>query len=456
MKPSLYSFFVWSAGSDRQVLDRCGKSEHIKHAGYGGLVWVPAILGLFSMIYAISTLTDKWPVFVAAGTVWALIVFIFDRFIVSTFRKSESPRKDILSFLFFSRLLFSIGIGIVVSHPLVLLVFDDSLRQELLSMQDEGEEKLFSDYETSINVVRARDSLLKAEIEAKLFERQCKEKLLLFEMSGKDTTLNCGTTSGMQQYGPRSREIKEEITYLNAEIADLRLRNFDKINENNQEIAKLQKEREGKIAGFRDRFSTNYLAREIALERLMKEEVGGQTVRWTMWFLMVFFILVDILPVSFKAATKPGEYDRLLEQEGAYTSQSSPAYERAQEDLVRKSLVDQLTGHRIEKVAEHVSAWQGSFPALKEKTAEYINVEIPYDFHRETPPSEPFSLLGADARTLWMRAIRFLFFAILQAGCLYLITRHPIYLGWAIPLLFLLNFGVDYLVRQFFTSAKPA
>lgn len=419
-------------------------------------MWVPAILGLFSMIYAISTLTGKWPVYVAAGTVWALIVFIFDRFIVSTFRKSDSPRKDILSFLFFSRLLFSIGIGIVVSHPLVLLVFDDSLRQELLTMQDEGEEKLFQDYEASINVVRGRDSLLKAEIEAKLFERQCKEKLLLFEMSGKDTTLNCGTTSGMRQYGPRSKEIKEEITYLNAEIADLRMRNFEKISENNQETVKLQKEREEKIAAFRERFSTNYLAREIALERLMKEEVGGQTVRWTMWFLIIFFILVDILPVSFKAATKPGEYDRMLEQEGLYTSQSSPAYERAQEDLVRRSVVDQLTGYRIGKVAEHVSGWQGAFPALKEKAGEYINVEIPYGSHRETQPSEPFSLMGADARTLWMRAIRFLFFTFFQTGCLYLITKHPVFLGWAIPALFLLNIGVDYLVRQFFTSAKPA
>lgn len=142
----------------------------------------------------------------------------------------------------------------------------------------------------------------------------------------------------MRQYGPRSKEIKEEITYLNTEIADLRMRNFEKISENNQETVKLQKEREEKVAAFRERFSTNYLAREIALERLMKEEVGGQTVRWTMWFLIIFFILVDILPVSFKAATKPGEYDRMLEQEGLYTSQSSPAYERAQEDLVRRSV----------------------------------------------------------------------------------------------------------------------
>jgi hypothetical protein len=55
MKGLLFDFFVWSAGSDREILDRTGRSEHIKHAGYGGLVLVPAVLGLFSMMYAVST-----------------------------------------------------------------------------------------------------------------------------------------------------------------------------------------------------------------------------------------------------------------------------------------------------------------------------------------------------------------------------------------------------------------
>ncbi|MDX2071341.1 MAG: DUF4407 domain-containing protein, partial [Haliscomenobacter sp.] len=117
MKGLFYDFFVWSAGSDREILDRTGRSEHVKHAGYGGLVLVPAVLGLFSMMYAVSTLTDKPFVYIGAGIVWACIVFTFDRFIVSTFRKSDSARKDLFSFLFLSRLLFSIGIGVLVSHP---------------------------------------------------------------------------------------------------------------------------------------------------------------------------------------------------------------------------------------------------------------------------------------------------------------------------------------------------
>jgi hypothetical protein len=446
MKKQLYDFFVWCAGSDREVLDRCGRSEHIKHSGYGGLVLVPAILGLFSMMYAISTLTDKTFVFIGAGIIWALIVFIFDRFIVATFRKSDSPRKEIFSFLFFSRLLFSIGIGILVSHPIVLLVFDDSLEQELFQMKEEGEKAIYAQYEGNIDTVRGRDNGLKSEVEIKLTERQCKEKLLLFEMSGKDTTLNCGTTSGIKQYGPRANEIKEEIRYLNDEIALLRSKNFEKIDVNAGEIGKLQKERADKLANFNKQFSYNYLAREIALERLEVKPIGGKTVQWTKWFLIIFFILVDILPVSFKAATKPGEYDRLLDLEKDVTGTSFPAYERAQEDRVRKALIDQLTDHRIAEMGQAIKDRKGTFPDLLQQLAQYLNVRLPFTYGQDdTTAHDTFSEFWQENGQAVMQ---YAFFALIQAAVLVLFTRNWAYLAGGIWLLFLMNALVGRLVNR--------
>ncbi|MFZ4560308.1 MAG: DUF4407 domain-containing protein [Saprospiraceae bacterium] len=453
MKKPLYNFFVWAAGSDREVLDRCGQSEHIKHAGYGGLVLVPALLGLFSMVYAISTLTDKWWVYTSAGIVWAAIVFVFDRFIVSTFRKSDSPRKDMLSFLFASRLFFSIGIGIVISHPTVLLVFDDSLQQEMLSMKEEGEEALRDEYEILLQAVRTRDSILNAAVTARLEERRCKETLLLFEMSGKDTTVTCGTTSGMRQYGPRAQEIKEEITYLNREIQQLQQRTASKSAQNRAEIAKLQKERDDKIAQFRKQFSTNYLAREIALERLMGKEPGGGTVRGTMWFLILFFILIDILPVSFKAATQPGLYDRLIEGEKAFEPQATPGYERQQEDSVRKHLVDEMATRRIRDISEKAQASNQSFPEIRKDLETYVNVQTPYRFGADTERESP-SPSRLDLGQIGMHALRYVLFASAQAGLLYVATQEPLFLTWFFPVLIALNAGVDQIVRSFFEKNK--
>ena len=446
MKGLFYDFFVWSAGSDREILDRTGRSEHVKHAGYGGLVLVPAVLGLFSMMYAVSTLTDKPFVYIGAGIVWACIVFTFDRFIVSTFRKSDSARKDLFSFLFLSRLLFSIGIGVLVSHPIVLLVFDDSLEQELFAMKEEGEKAIYAQYENTIDVVRNRDSTLKGEVELKLAERACKEKLLLFEMSGKDTTMNCGTTSGMKQYGPRANEIKEEIGYLNEEIAALRNKNDVKIGDNTKEIAKLQAEREAKLKGFQDQFSYNYLAREVALERLEAKPVGGTSVKWTKWFLIVFFVLVDILPVFFKASTKQGEYDRLMDKESESTANSFPAYERAQEDLVRKAYVDQLAKHRLDEVTRTIKDNTGPFPALKTELSQYLNVNTPFDYGKTADGQpDPVQKLWTSNGLDWLR---YSFYSIGQSGFLVAFTRDWAYLTGGVWVFFLLNLLIGYVVKR--------
>lgn len=446
MKGLFYDFFVWSAGSDREILDRTGRSEHVKHAGYGGLVLVPAVLGLFSMMYAVSTLTDKPFIYIGAGIVWACIVFTFDRFIVSTFRKSDSARKDLFSFLFLSRLLFSIGIGVLVSHPIVLLVFDDSLEQELFAMKEEGEKAIYAQYENTIDVVRNRDSLLKGEVEIKLAERACKEKLLLFEMSGKDTTMNCGTTSGMKQYGPRASEIKEEIRYLNEEIAALRNKNDVKIGDNTKEIAKLQAERDTKLKGFQDQFSYNYLAREVALERLEAKPVGGTSVKWTKWFLIVFFVLVDILPVFFKASTKQGEYDRLMDKESESTANSFPAYERAQEDLVRKAYVDQLAKHRLDEVTRTIKDNTAPFPELKSELSQYLNVNTPFDYGKTADGQpDPVQKLWTNNGLDWLR---YSFYSIGQSGFLVAFTRDWAYLTGGVWVFFLLNLLIGYVVKR--------
>ena len=327
MKDFLYNFFVWCAGSDRNILDRCGESEHIKHAGYGGLVIVPAVLGLVSMTYAISTLTDSLYLFVGTGIIWALIVFTFDRFIVSTFKKSSSIRKDIFSTLFFSRLIFAIGIGIIVSHPLILLIFDDSLEQELTNMKIEGEESIRNQMSVPISKLRALNAELRSPLDSLTEFRKCLRILLRYESSGKDTILNCGTSSGRINYGTRSRKLEAEIHDLAYEIKEEEKRIKYELSQNNAKIEDLIRESDDKIRDFK--FSTNYLAREIALSRIQNDEKkGGKVVRYTAWFLMLFFILVDILPVALKTVTKSGEYDRRLLLEDGFKITMTHAKEK--------------------------------------------------------------------------------------------------------------------------------
>ena len=369
------SFFIWCAGSDEALLNRCSQKEQIKHAGMGALVLVPAVLGLFSMSYALSTLHDSPLVYLGGGLVWAAIVFAIDRFIVSTFTKRESIRKDFFSFQFFARALFAVGIGVLVSHPMVLLVFNDSLEQELVKMREEQEDELRSNYDTLAAVTRNRNTTLGQQLSDKEKERREWQQFLSFEISGVDTTMACcGATTGLRYYGPATKKIEDRIATLGNEIAVLRTGADSTVTNNNKEISAVQSKRDSALQTLRNTFSFDYVAREVALTRLEAREVGGSAVTYTKWFLLIFFIFVDILPVFLKVATERGEYDLRLESE-KINIHVPYGYDRDQNEWVERNYIDRNTKLRVDEINREFDDYQprsGKYSELKEHSKEYL------------------------------------------------------------------------------------
>src|SRR5215212_451021 len=99
----------------------------------GALVLIPAVLGLFSMMYAISTIAPDPRAYILAGLVWFFIVVAIDRYLVSTIYKSSLSKGYGRVFGIFARVILAVFVGLAVSHPIVLLFFRDSLTQELVT-----------------------------------------------------------------------------------------------------------------------------------------------------------------------------------------------------------------------------------------------------------------------------------------------------------------------------------
>jgi len=307
LKSTLYRFLIGCAGSDSDILNRCPRSEHIKHAGFGALVLVPATLGLFSMTYAISTFVDNPYLYVAAGIVWAGIVFIFDRFIISTFRKKGSVVKDISSLTFLSRLIFSAFVGIAVAHPLVLLYFHESIE---VNMAETAHAKM--DSIENVYQLQKKDLLLQRDTidnSAKALSDtiHTQENILHDEIKG--VVRHDDRTTGRPGEGPTFKYDTAYLHRLYADLAQTQTANITKKMENGQAIAKLDSARQSKIG--RLTFSHDYLEREKALGRLT---ASNAIIKITTWFLIIFFILVDILPVTWKGLTSRGPYDEYLNE----------------------------------------------------------------------------------------------------------------------------------------------
>ena len=79
-------FLWWCAGAHQQLLKEY-PSEHPKYAGLGGVILATFILAALSSGYAIFSVFDNAIWAVAFAIVWGLIIFNFDRLLVSTMRK---------------------------------------------------------------------------------------------------------------------------------------------------------------------------------------------------------------------------------------------------------------------------------------------------------------------------------------------------------------------------------
>lgn len=307
MKSKLYRFLIFCAGSDEDILARCPRSEHIKHAGFGALVLVPATLGLFSMTYAISTFAESPYVYILAGLVWAGIVFTFDRFVISTFRKKSSIAKDALSVTFLSRLVFSIFVGIAVAHPLVLLYFHESIAVNMDEVAHAKVDSIENIYQLQRKSYQLQTDTLDNNLKALNDTIHLQERILHDEIKG--VVRGDDRTTGKAGEGPT---FKYDTAYLNRlyfDAAQARKSNEAKRLENSIAIIKLDSARNSKIK--RLTFSRDYLEREKALQRLSD---SNPIIRVTTGFLILFFILVDILPVTWKGLTSKGPYDEYLNE----------------------------------------------------------------------------------------------------------------------------------------------
>jgi len=115
-------FLWWCSGAYQGLLKDC-PSEQTKYAGLGGVLLATFALAALSAGYAIySVFADSvWAVLFAI--VWGLIIFNFDRFLVSTMRKYGVTRQKQI-WMATPRLALAILIGFTIARPLELKIFE--------------------------------------------------------------------------------------------------------------------------------------------------------------------------------------------------------------------------------------------------------------------------------------------------------------------------------------------
>ncbi|MBO6271728.1 DUF4407 domain-containing protein [bacterium] len=128
MKSNYINEFLWScAGVNKEIL-RLYPSDWAKYAGSGGTILFTAIMAMISGGYAMYFVFNNIIISILFAIIWGLLIFNLDRFIVNsmyTDGKDNITWRKLKSAL--PRFIMAIFIGIVISTPLEMKIFNDRI-----------------------------------------------------------------------------------------------------------------------------------------------------------------------------------------------------------------------------------------------------------------------------------------------------------------------------------------
>jgi len=365
-KPNDTRFLWWCAGAHQQLLKEF-PSEHTKYAGLGGVILATFVLAALSAGYAVYSVFGNIGWTLAFACIWGLIIFNFDRFLVSTMRKyGVSARKQLWMTL--PRIVLALLIGITIARPLELKIFEKEIDTKVA--QNMHHKILVNDSllqrENQLQVQTAaaeRDRLLGRKLSLEDTLHRLKQAYVQ-EADGTGGSGRRGienlTRLKMDAYSSSLKQAAPEMQQLDAAV----LRQDSIINGARALLEDKRRQYEATVKN-----NVGFLERNKALSDLSDEE---PSVQWTSLLLSLLIILIEIGPILSKLIMQVGPYDiALAKEELIYMAaaendirkdkeisfaKKKAFYEKQKE--VSGQLADKMTALQRKHIDEELDKWE--------------------------------------------------------------------------------------------------
>ena len=303
-------FLMVCSGGSIHILKKT-PSEWNKFSGIGGIVLFTAVFATLSAGYAMFTVFDDLWISIGFAILWGLMIFNLDRYIVSSIKKTGTWWNQILMAI--PRLILATFLGIIISKPLELKIFEKEVNKQLNTIIQRNKTKLQAEMTGRILQQSGPFDTEKKQIQAKTIAYQKSYDSAAVELEKEILGKQSSLTSGKVGYGTnakRKAELKEQrrqdLENYQKQIAP-RLEYLDK--EVSKVYTNIEKERD-KTEIFEDQFN-GFAARLQALDELGK---NSAIIGVAAAFIMGLFITLEISPVLIKLISSVGPYDYLLEK----------------------------------------------------------------------------------------------------------------------------------------------
>jgi hypothetical protein len=349
---SISRFFWFCAGVHLNTLTK-HPTEQNKYFGIGATIFFTGLFatlsGGYAMYFVFKGSDFAWVFALLFGLIWGLAIFNMDRYIVASIDKNATTSKQFWQAT--PRILLAIMIGIVISRPLELKIFDKEIKERLkvsyLNNQRSKIDTLNKAFgnKYSLEIGKLNDAKTQRDSLAKTIKTD--EKKLNFEIFGNKTT----ETSGIQGYGTFAKrkeaalqQRQQNLDTLNSDVRKMEQfvagrKQFDGLMTEKLYTTK-QLDSLSNIAGFADR--------NWALGQLSYNANGTQDLNtWlAITFIGLLFVFFECLPVFVKLMSTRGPYDNAvanLEITQIHVSEKDRDFEIAVIDNVQETRINAET-----------------------------------------------------------------------------------------------------------------
>jgi hypothetical protein len=364
--PTSSNFLWWCAGAHQKLL-RKYPSEGVKYAGLGGVLLATFALATLSSGYAIYSVFGHWGWTLLFAAVWGLIIFNFDRFLVSTMRKyGVSRQRQVL--LAVPRLGLALLIGLTIARPLELKLFEKEIA---IKMVENGHKKM-----------QRNDSLLQIENRNLVQTTEAERQQLINRRQQIEDTLGLLQSAYVQEAdgtGGSGKRGIEKLTQLKMQAYQNASGQFQPqlaeiatgIRQKDSLIAAARASLEDKRKAYETTAAINqgFLERNKALADLSEEE---SSVWWSSLMISLLIILIEIGPILSKLIMPIGPYDiALAREELLHMADDENEIRKSKEVLYEKRrlfyqkqketsdmLVDKLSELQRKHIDEELDKWE--------------------------------------------------------------------------------------------------
>ncbi len=359
----LQRFFIFCSGADTKILETCSNGERNKYAGIGATVFFTAVMAFIASGYALYTVFDNVFTSVFFGLIWGLLIFNLDRYIVSTIKKRDNFRSELMQAA--PRIILAIIIAIVISKPLEMKIFEKEINQVLLeeknAMTLANQEQIALQYNPKIESLNQEVSRLKNEVALKEAETNALYDTYISEAEGTAGTKLLGK-------GPVYKEKREKHDAYLAELNGLKEINSKKVEAIEAQIAALGTDYTAAVNNSQpiiDGFD-GLMARINALGKLP----------WLpSFFIFLLFLAIETAPIIAKLLAPKGEYDYKFEE------QESVVATWVTQKVAQRKLLFSTDGELNQKIYEDIKNEEELYRYKKEKAEELLKLQAD-SFHK--------------------------------------------------------------------------